>query len=164
MLVDTACSCWNCTRCRRKSRRQICPARRQWLTTGPMGFPINISWSYPFSWMPSRKRALERIRDSRRSFRDRSWRRSASTSSPRPAIHSTPGWKANLSRTPAEAYDGTHGFSDQYLVELPVFLDAVKEAGLRADPRFQEKFPRSELATVSINFFTTAGDPFDAGL
>ena len=71
---------------------------------------------------------------------------------------------ANLSRTPAVAYDGTHGFSDQYLVELPVFLDAVKEAGLKADPRFQEKFPRSELATVSINFFTTAGDPFDAGL
>ena len=71
---------------------------------------------------------------------------------------------ANLSKTPAVAYDGTHGFSDQYLVELPVFLDAAKEAGLKADPRFQAKFPPSELATVSINFFTTAGDPFDAGL
>ena len=66
---------------------------------------------------------------------------------------------ANLSQTPAVAYDGTHGFSDQYLVELPVFLDAAKEAGLKADPRFQSKFPLSELATVSINFFTTAGDP-----
>ncbi len=64
----------------------------------------------------------------------------------------------NLSRTPAVAYDGTHGFSDQYLVELPVFLDAAKEAGLKADPRFQAKFPPSELATVSINFFTTGGD------
>ncbi len=62
---------------------------------------------------------------------------------------------ANLSRTPAVAYDGTHGFSDQYLVELPVFLDAAKEAGLKADPRFQAKFPPSELATVSINFFAT---------
>ncbi|MGA7080359.1 MAG: hypothetical protein WBQ43_15710 [Terriglobales bacterium] len=71
---------------------------------------------------------------------------------------------ANLSKTPAVAYDGTHGFSDQYLVELPVFLDAAKEAGLKADPRFQAKFPPSELATVSINFFTTAGDPFDVGL
>jgi hypothetical protein len=71
---------------------------------------------------------------------------------------------ANLSRTPAVAYDGTHGFSDQYLVELRVFLDAVKEAGLRADPRFQSKFPPSELATVSINFLTTAADPYDAGL
>jgi hypothetical protein len=71
---------------------------------------------------------------------------------------------ANLSRTPAVAYDGTHGFSDQYLVELGVFLGAAKEAGLKADPRFQAKFPASELATVSINFFTTAGDPYDAGL
>jgi hypothetical protein len=71
---------------------------------------------------------------------------------------------ANLSRTPAVAYDGTHGFSDQYLVELPVFLDAANEAALKADPRFQAKFPPSELATVSINFFTTAGDRFDAGL
>lgn len=71
---------------------------------------------------------------------------------------------ANLSKTPAVAYDGTHGFSDQYLVELDIFLDAAKEAGLKADPRLQAKFPPSELATVSINFFTTAGDPFDAGL
>jgi hypothetical protein len=71
---------------------------------------------------------------------------------------------ANLSKTPAVAYDGTHGFSDQYLVELSVFLDAAKEAGLKADPQLQAKFPPSELATVSINFFTTAGGPFDAGL
>ena len=61
---------------------------------------------------------------------------------------------ANLSKTPAVAYDGTHGFSDQYLVELPVFLNCAREAGLQTDPRFQCKFPASELATVSINFFT----------
>jgi hypothetical protein len=59
-------------------------------------------------------------------------------------------------KTPAVAYDGTHGFSDQYLVELPIFLDAAREAGLWADPRFQAAFPPSELATVSINFFTAA--------
>ena len=57
---------------------------------------------------------------------------------------------------PAVAYDGTHGVSDQYLVELPIFLDAAREAGLWADPRFQAAFPPSELATVSINFFTAA--------
>ncbi|MGH9690134.1 MAG: hypothetical protein ACRD4C_03350 [Candidatus Acidiferrales bacterium] len=28
---------------------------------------------------------------------------------------------ANLEKTPPLAYDGTHGFSDQYLVELPIF-------------------------------------------
>jgi hypothetical protein len=61
----------------------------------------------------------------------------------------------NLDRTPAVAYDGTHGFSDQYLVELPLFLDCAREAGLRADERHQCKFPPSDLATVSINFFTT---------
>jgi len=61
---------------------------------------------------------------------------------------------ANLGKTPAVAYDGTHGYSDQYLVELPVFLKCCREAGLQADPRFQFRFPASELATVSINFFT----------
>jgi hypothetical protein len=64
---------------------------------------------------------------------------------------------ANLERTPAVAYDGTHGFSDQYLIELPVFLECAREAGLEANPRFQFKFPPSELATVSINFFTAPG-------
>ena len=61
---------------------------------------------------------------------------------------------ANLEKTPAVAYDGTHGFSDQYLVELPLFLDCAREAGLVADPRFQAKFPPSELATISVNYFT----------
>ena len=61
---------------------------------------------------------------------------------------------ANLDKTPAVAYDGTHGFSDQYLMELPIFLDCAREAGLQADPRYQAKFPPSDLATVSINFFT----------
>jgi hypothetical protein len=61
---------------------------------------------------------------------------------------------ANLGKTPAVAYDGTHGFSDQYLVELPVFLNCAREAGLQTDPRYQCRFPASDLATVSINFFT----------
>jgi hypothetical protein len=66
---------------------------------------------------------------------------------------------ANLEKTPAVAYDGTHGFSDQYLVELPIFLDCAREAGLHADLRFQHKFPASELATVSVNFFTSTSVP-----
>jgi hypothetical protein len=66
---------------------------------------------------------------------------------------------ANLEMTPAVAYDGTHGFSDQYLVELPIFLDCAREAGLHADSRFQHKFPPSELATVSVNFFTSTSPP-----
>src|SRR6266850_409718 len=61
---------------------------------------------------------------------------------------------ANLDRTPAVAYDGTHGYSDQYLVELPVFSKCAREAGLLADQRHQFKFPPSDLATVSITVFT----------
>jgi hypothetical protein len=63
---------------------------------------------------------------------------------------------ANRERTPAVAYDGTHGYSDQYLVEVPVFLECAREAGLRPDPRFEARFPASELATVTLNFFTAA--------
>jgi hypothetical protein len=63
---------------------------------------------------------------------------------------------AHLDRTPAVAYDGTHGFSDQYLVELPVFLACAREAGLRASDAFQASYPPSELATVSLNHFTAS--------
>jgi hypothetical protein len=66
---------------------------------------------------------------------------------------------ANLEKTPAVAYDGTHGFSDQYLIEVPIFLDCAREAGLHADPRFQSSFPPSELATVTLNFFTAGAGP-----
>jgi hypothetical protein len=63
---------------------------------------------------------------------------------------------ANLDKTPAVAYDGTHGFSDQYLLELPLFLQCATEAGLHAAPQFQSRFPSSELATVSLSFFISA--------
>jgi hypothetical protein len=64
---------------------------------------------------------------------------------------------ANRDRTPAVAYDATHGYSDQYLVEVPVFLECAREAGLKPDPRFAGRFPPSDLATVTLNFFTKAG-------
>lgn len=57
----------------------------------------------------------------------------------------------NLGVTPATAYDATHGFSDQYIVEPDVFLKVAAEAGLFPDNRFSHKFPDSELATVTIN-------------
>ena len=63
---------------------------------------------------------------------------------------------ANLDLTPTVAYDGTHGYSDQYLVELPVFLACAREAGLQADARLQSRFPASDLASVSFNVFTAA--------
>ncbi|WP_296316447.1 class I SAM-dependent methyltransferase [Winogradskyella sp. UBA3174] len=57
----------------------------------------------------------------------------------------------NLGKTAATAYDATHGYSDQYILEVDVFRDTAKKAGLIPDDRHFAKFPDSELATVSIN-------------
>ncbi|MEG0189517.1 MAG: class I SAM-dependent methyltransferase, partial [Algoriella sp.] len=57
----------------------------------------------------------------------------------------------NLGNTPATAYDATHGFSDQYIVEVDVFHRICKETGLIPDNSLFKKYPNNELATVSIN-------------
>jgi len=57
----------------------------------------------------------------------------------------------NLGKTAATAYDATHGFSDQYIVELDSFLKIIGEVGLKSDEKYFSKFPNSELATVSIH-------------
>lgn len=58
---------------------------------------------------------------------------------------------ANLGKTSATAYDATHGFSDQYIVEIDVFNKIASEAGLFPDPHVFRKFPDADIATVSIN-------------
>jgi hypothetical protein len=58
---------------------------------------------------------------------------------------------ANPGRTAATAYDATHGFSDQYIVEIDVLHKICEEAGLFPDMNYFRKFPDSDLATVSIN-------------
>jgi hypothetical protein len=58
---------------------------------------------------------------------------------------------ANLGKTAATAYDATHGFSDQYIVEIDVLNKIAAEAGLFPDAHFFRKFPDSDIATVSIN-------------
>lgn len=58
---------------------------------------------------------------------------------------------ANIGKTAVTAYDGTHGYSDQYILEYEVFLKAAEAAGLSLDPNHQAKYPPSDLATVSIN-------------
>ena len=57
----------------------------------------------------------------------------------------------NLGKTAATAYDATHGFSDQYILEIDVFKKVAEEAGLKPDERYFSKFPNNDLATVSIN-------------
>lgn len=57
----------------------------------------------------------------------------------------------NIGKTAATAYDATHGYSDQYILEVDVFNKVAKEAGLHPDPNYFSKFPNNELATVSVN-------------
>jgi len=58
---------------------------------------------------------------------------------------------SNLGKTAGTAYDATHGFSDQYIVEIDVLHKIASEAGLFPDLNYFKKFPDSETATVSIN-------------
>lgn len=57
----------------------------------------------------------------------------------------------NLGKTAATAYDATHGFSDQYIVEIDVFNKIAAEAGLFPDEKIFKRFPDTNYATVSIN-------------
>lgn len=59
----------------------------------------------------------------------------------------------NIGKTAATAYDATHGYSDQYIIELDEYMKAMEEIGLIPDENAFKKFPNSELATVSINLF-----------
>lgn len=58
---------------------------------------------------------------------------------------------AHIGKTAATAYDATHGFSDQYIVEIDVLHKIAAEAGLQPDPQYFKKFPNTDYATVSIN-------------
>ena len=58
----------------------------------------------------------------------------------------------NLGKTAATAYDATHGFSDQYILEVDIFHRICIESGLKPDENLFKKFPNNELATVSINY------------
>lgn len=57
----------------------------------------------------------------------------------------------NLGRTAATAYNATHGFSDQYILEIDVFNKIAAEAGLYPVEKHFNRFPNSDLGTVSIN-------------
>ena len=57
----------------------------------------------------------------------------------------------NLGKTAATAYDATHGYSDQYILEVDMFNKIAAEAGLHPDQNYASKFPNSDLATVSVN-------------
>lgn len=58
---------------------------------------------------------------------------------------------ANIGKTAATAYDATHGYSDQFIVEIEVFNAMAEAAGLISDSKYFTKFPDNDLATVSVN-------------
>lgn len=59
----------------------------------------------------------------------------------------------NIGKTAATAYDLTHGYSDQYILEINEFETVIREAGLNSEEFGIRKFPNSDLATVSIGLF-----------
>ncbi|MBC8312524.1 MAG: class I SAM-dependent methyltransferase [Candidatus Marinimicrobia bacterium] len=59
----------------------------------------------------------------------------------------------NIGATTSTAYESTHGYSDQYIVEISTFLNAAEEAGLVPEAQNMARFPNSDLATISINLF-----------
>lgn len=61
----------------------------------------------------------------------------------------------NLGNTAATAYDATHGFSDQYILEVEAFAKIAAQAGLYSNEKFFRKFPDSDLATVTIHLLET---------
>lgn len=61
----------------------------------------------------------------------------------------------HIGRTAVSAYDATHGFSDQYIVEADIFHRILADMGLKRDPSLSKRFPDSDLATVTVNLFQT---------
>ena len=55
--------------------------------------------------------------------------------------------------TPTVAYESTHGYSDQYIVEYDIFLECAKIAGLDIIKKYTKVYPNDKLVTVSLNLF-----------
>ena len=68
-------------------------------------------------------------------------------------LHSIPTQIAskNIGTTLCTPYDATHGYTDQYIIELECFLNAAKHAGLQPLTNYSFSFPNREKATVSIH-------------
>ena len=60
---------------------------------------------------------------------------------------------SNQSKTPTIAYEATHGYSDQYIVEYDIFLQCAKKAQLEQVESYSKVFPNQDLVTISLNLF-----------
>ena len=61
--------------------------------------------------------------------------------------------RKNKSQTPTIAYEATHGYSDQFIVEYEIFLKCAQFAGLKKVEKHSKVFPNEELITISLNIF-----------
>ena len=61
----------------------------------------------------------------------------------------------NIGKTLTTAYDATHGYTDQYIIEHSCFINAAKHAGLTPIPKYTFKFPDNQKTTVSIQLLKT---------
>lgn len=70
-------------------------------------------------------------------------------------LHSIPPAVAaqHIGKSAVTAYDATHGYSDQFIVEVPVFNKVLASIGMHRDEEHSVKFPDSEAATVTVNLF-----------
>ena len=59
----------------------------------------------------------------------------------------------NKFKTPTIAYEATHGYSDQFIVEYDIFLKCAEAAELKKDNTYSKVFPNNDLTTISINVF-----------
>ena len=59
----------------------------------------------------------------------------------------------NKSYTPTIAYEATHGYSDQFIVEYDVFMKCTQIAELVKIEEYSKVFPTDELVTISLNLF-----------
>lgn len=59
----------------------------------------------------------------------------------------------NLGNTPITAYDSTHGYTDQFIVEIKSFLEIAAELGLKSKKEHTFQFPKNELGCISIVHF-----------
>ncbi len=68
-------------------------------------------------------------------------------------LHSIPPEKTrkNLGKNSMTAYDATHGYSDQYIIEYENYLKEAKRAGLEPEKKHEHLFPNKENPIVSVN-------------
>ena len=59
--------------------------------------------------------------------------------------------QTSLGKNSMTAYDATHGYSDQYIIEYENFLFEAKRAGLVPDKKHEHLFPNKEIPIVSVN-------------